>query len=127
MKTIEELSKIEEKKDWSVVIFKDKEYYLSNITFEEWKNTVRQEGYEEGRNNIRCGKLVDEIAICNVKLDCHLHDWRQKDKINQARADLIKELRNVIEQETENVTYETGEGMLTLKDRILKLLEDKSK
>ncbi len=23
-----------------------------------------------------CGKTIDKIAMCGVKLDCHLHDWR---------------------------------------------------
>ena len=31
-----------------------------------------------------CQKLIHEDAICGVKLDCHLHDWRQREQIVQA-------------------------------------------
>lgn len=37
---------------------------------------TRQEAILEGERNARCKKIVEGDAICDVKLDCHVHDWR---------------------------------------------------
>ena len=37
---------------------------------------------EIAQEAVRCGKCVDGDAICGVKKDCHLHDWRNGKQIN---------------------------------------------
>lgn len=40
-----------------------------------------------------CQKLVENgKAICNVKLDCHLHDWRQRDEIRSLLQEIVEEI-----------------------------------
>lgn len=53
-----------------------------------------------------CKKVVHDNAICGCKLDCHLHDWRQKDQIKSAVAKEREEIVEKIEDLMESPNYE---------------------
>lgn len=40
---------------------------------------------------LTCGKELPDGSICGCKLDCHLHDWRQRDEVQKARHDWLRE------------------------------------
>lgn len=59
-------------------------YELDKEKITDWLQTTLREVADQARKEaVRCGK-VDEFTkgepeVCQVKLDCHLHDWRQED------------------------------------------------
>lgn len=54
----------------------------------------QQKHREELQKALVCGKEFSDGSICGCKLDCHLHDWRQRDELQKAR----KEERERIKQ-----------------------------
>lgn len=81
---------------------------MTNTTLEEidsWKyvtehkkKRIKEIIKAEIASALTCGKYVEEgKAICGVKLDCHLHDWRQKEQIATALKTQKYELRILVE------------------------------
>jgi hypothetical protein len=48
------------------------ESWLGDLQIDNWVIL----GDEFGERFMRCKKSVEGNAVCGVKLDCHLHDWR---------------------------------------------------
>jgi hypothetical protein len=77
-----------------------------------------------------CQKLVENgTAICTCKLNCHLHDWRQKDFTRAVLATLkekIEKLESFASEEyrfTKNPMENTTVYLLK-KDAVLSLIND---
>ncbi len=49
-----------------------------------------------------CNKPIDGKAICRVKLDCHLHDWRSDAGAEALRVELRGKLEAMIEKEPDS-------------------------
>lgn len=47
---------------------------------------------------LTCNKPLPDGSICRCKLDCHLHDWRQRDQIDQVLTDKVEQIRGEIEE-----------------------------
>ena len=42
-----------------------------------------------------CQKSIYGNGVCGVKLDCHLHDWRQKDQIILEKERIKREIEKL--------------------------------
>ena len=64
-------------------------YLLDGTVSHDFLSLVWDSAYQAGKKEKpRCIKLVENgKAICSVVLDCHLHDWRQRDEIEKARRE----------------------------------------
>ena len=60
--------------------------------------------HQELQKALRCGKDMGDGSICGCKLDCHLHDWRQREQIQIARHDWLRE--EIVKLEGMKVTPE---------------------
>jgi hypothetical protein len=66
-----------------------------------------------------CNKPVENgKAICGCKLDCHLHDWRQKEQI----ATALREQRDKIKSIVESIDDTGGGSGRRLKIQLLDYL-----
>lgn len=60
----------------------------------------------------RCGKEMHDGSICGVVLDCHLHDWRQKDLIRETITKALEEMAGEAnELQAKLVDRDTNLGM----------------
>lgn len=48
--------------------------------------------HQQLQKALTCGKDMGDGSICGCKLDCHLHDWRQREEIQKAREEAVDEL-----------------------------------
>lgn len=49
----------------------------------------------ETKQVLECRKTFEDGSICGVKLDCHLHDWRQKEYTNEILSDIKKKIEGM--------------------------------
>lgn len=113
---------------------------LTRIAEEARNEAIKQsdEHYKDLVENLRCNKGIPDgssetMAVCGVKLDCHLHDWRQKEHAQ----DLLSELKRAVEEmkETSKISHFVGEnhvkrtcdicGWNSALDSVLNLIEKK--
>lgn len=70
----------------------------------------------------RCGKDMGDGSICRVILDCHLHDWRQKEALLAYQEELVKK---IAAQKDNYNCYECGaDGYNEGIDAALSLIKD---
>lgn len=85
------VNKEKTKERWEDVFGKQFPYIDGNSTFGELddvKDFIKTLLATESR----CKKLVENgKAVCGVKLDCHLHDWRQKEMIATEMVRILEE------------------------------------
>ena len=93
-KTIEEFRN-EYKKAYKGIL-SDEILDKGNEWFENFVSSKLAESYALGAKNTQyCNKELPDGSICQCKLDCHLHDWRQK----QAVVDFIQEEKDRLTRE----------------------------
>ena len=56
--------------------FSDAGKYLDETVWERAMPLIHAAVESELQRARRCQRTVEEGAVCGVKLDCHIHDWR---------------------------------------------------
>lgn len=57
--------------------------------------TLLQSQAEEYEGEKRCNKKMPDGSICRCILDCHLHDWRQRDAMGEMVEEIISRIWTV--------------------------------
>lgn len=108
----------------------DKKFYSKDDTTCTWHRNFELKLFIAdllSKNNerlIKCQKLVEDgKAICGVRLDCHLHDWRQKDFLEDYKKELVEEIEGMKKPFTPAGFLDTyGEGHLEFNRAIEKIV-----
>lgn len=63
---------------------------------------------------LTCNKELPDGSICKVSLDCHLHDWRQKEHITATLSDILERVEGLkVSPDKREKNYEPDEVKLT--------------
>jgi hypothetical protein len=84
------------------------------------ENDIKKRFEKEGR----CTKSVENgQAICGVKLDCHLHDWRSTELADLQKADIRKKVVELMKTSDKYVPFQKIHYQSALQD-ILTLIDE---
>ncbi len=86
------------------VVLVNKLYELAELTVNKRQNIndtadeivvefMQQEMNRLLEDALCCNKEINGNGICKVRLDCHLHDWRQKEEMNRVLGEVQERIR----------------------------------